>query len=204
MYREVIPIDVALSMESVGIITILDPSDVSGRSEWVSAYKALRVRHNQTKTENLLSFLKTRYLIEIPLEDKLSTDAGTMSWGYVYGFENSRGNNSEDGVEYVYVLINPGYPDLVKIGTTTKTVDKRVKIINATSTVHEWVPRFALPVQKGSAAKIEQTCHKVLENVRVNSDQGNEREFFRINALLVFDKIREIGSSYQIGEVIVY
>jgi hypothetical protein len=40
--------------------------------------------------------------------------------------------------------------------------------------------------------------------VRVTSDQGNEREFFRLDPLTAFDKLREVGALFQAGNPIVY
>ena len=87
---------------------------------------------------------------------------------------------------------------------TERTVESRVKSINTTSTVTEWVPKFALAVSKGSAFKIEQQMHKLFTNLRINSDQGNEREFFKLDPLTAFDKLREIGALHQVGNPIVY
>jgi hypothetical protein len=38
---------------------------------------------------------------------------------------------------------------------TIHDVNRRVTSINATATVEEWVPKFALPVRKGKAMKLK-------------------------------------------------
>jgi hypothetical protein len=145
----------------------------------------------------LLTFVRAKYIIEIPLSEN--------EWDFVYGLENiDFQHHTKDNIEYIYVLTNPGYPDLVKIGMTERTVEGRVRSVNRTSTVHEWVPKFALPVSKGNAFRVEQLVHKCFSDKRISSDHGNEREFFQINPLTAFDKIREIGALFQVGNPIVY
>lgn len=206
MYRTKIILSDAILMEETGEITILDPtSDTSYHpkaSVWINNYKSIRTKYAHIDSSKLLSFIKAKYLIEVPLDET----EDSISWKYIYGFENKEFNKGilQENIEYVYVLINPGYPDLVKIGMTTKLVETRVRSINKTGTVYEWVPKFALPVQKGTALKVEQSIHKAFEHLRIDSDQGNEREFFRLDPLTAFDKVREIGSFYQVGNHIVY
>jgi hypothetical protein len=141
--------------------------------------------------------VRAKYLIEIPLTE--------CEWDFVYGLENiDFQDRIKDNIEYIYVLTNPGYPDLVKIGMTKYTVEGRVRSINRTSTVHEWVPKFALPVSKGNAFRVEQQVHKHFSDKRISSDHGNEREFFQIDPLTAFDKVREIGVLFQVGNPIIY
>ena len=128
-----------------------------------------------------------------------------MEWIYLFGIKNPDIKSKiKDNIEYIYILTNPGEPGIIKIGMTERTVEGRVRSINATSTVTEWVAKFALPVSKGNALKIEQQMHKIYAHLRIDSDQGNEREFFRLDPLTAFDKLREIGSLHQVGEPIVY
>ena len=87
---------------------------------------------------------------------------------------------------------------------TEHTVEGRVRSINKTGTVNEWTPKFALPVSKGNALRIEQLVHKYFSDKRVTSNLGNEREFFQIDPLTAFDKVREIGAIFQIGNPIIY
>ncbi len=68
----------------------------------------------------------------------------------------------------------------------------------------EWVPKFALPVEAGTALRVEQQLHKYFSDLRVNSDQGNEREFFKLDPLTAFDRLREMGALFQVGNPIVY
>jgi len=87
---------------------------------------------------------------------------------------------------------------------TIHDVRRRVTSINATATVEEWVPKFALPLEKGSALRVEKVIHKYFSSVRVSSDKGGSREFFKISPLTAFDKIREVGAVFQVGDPIIY
>ena len=201
MHRDKLPLDEALHLESIGEITILDPSSGTvyhpQSQMWKNNYSALRSKFRYVDTSKFLTFIRAKYLIEIPLLEN--------EWGFVYGLENlDFQNHTKDNIEYIYVLINPGYPDLVKIGMTERTVEGRVRGINRTSTVHEWVPKFALPVSKGNAFRVEQLVHKCFSDKRISSDHGNEREFFQIDPLTAFDKVREIGVLFQVGNPIIY
>ena len=199
-----------MSLELIGEITIVDSSPESvlaypkvGR-QWKENFIRLQERHRHIQTNKLLDFLSARYLIEIS-EGIVDKDSNTYSWRYVHGIENSKiKEKSIDNTEYVYVLVNPGYPNLVKIGMTIHDVHRRVTSINATATVEEWVPKFALPVRKGCAMKVEKAVHKHFNSVRVSSDKGGKREFFTLPPLTAFDKVREVGALFMVGEPIIY
>lgn len=201
MYRDKLTLDEALYLESIGEITILDPSNTvlpdSKFQTWKSNYSALRSKFRHIQTDRFLTFIRAQYLIEISLSEN--------EWAFVYGIQNiDIQSKTKDNIEYVYVLTNPGYPNLVKIGMTERTVEGRVKMLNASSTVTEWIPKFALPVSKGNAFRVEQQVHKCFSDKRVFSDLGKEREFFEVDPLVAFDKVREIGALFQVGNPIIY
>ena len=199
MYRDKLTLSEALHLESIGEITIVDPSSGQGShphsQQWKTNYSTLRSKFRHVDVSKLLTFSRAQYIIEIPISES--------EWDFVYGIQNLN-LKPKDNIEYIYVLTNPGYPDLVKIGMTERTVEGRVNRINATSTVNEWIPKFALPVSQGNAFRVEQQVHKFFSDKRVSSDLGNEREFFQIDPLTAFDKIREIGALFQAGNPIVY
>jgi hypothetical protein len=204
MYKDIITLAAARILESTGDITIIDASPESlgaieqGGVVWKQNFKDLQARHRHISPDKLLPFISARYSIESV------EDCGT-SWRYLHGVENSMlSQNNRDDIEYVYILVNPGYKNLVKIGVTKTQVCSRVTSINATGTVDEWVAKFALPVKKGSAFKIEQQVHTFFASSRVSSDQGNSREFFSVDSLTAFDKVREVGVMFRVGNPIVY
>ena len=209
MFKDKITLDQALTLEAKGKITIADPAPESlspigdNGKTWKENFIKLQSKHRHISPDKLMSFLNARYLIEIAEEPNLTTN--TFSWRYLHGIENSKiKDKQKDNVEYVYILVNSGYPDLVKIGMTVTTVDSRVTGLNASSTVNEWQAKFALPVEKGSAYKVEQAVHTFFASQRVSSDKGGSREFFKVSPLTAFDKVREIGALFMVGDPIVY
>lgn len=210
MYRDKISLPEAMSLELTGVITIIDSSPKSilpypkiGK-KWKQAFTTLQSKYRHISPEKLLTFLSAKYLIEVN-EGIIDKDTNTYSWRYFHGIENSKiKEKSVDNIEYVYILVNPGYPNLVKIGMTIHNVSRRVTSINATATVEEWVPKFALPVQKGKAFEVEQVVHNFFGSVRVSSDRGGSREFFTLSPFTAFDKVREVGALFQVGEPVIY
>jgi hypothetical protein len=210
MYRDKISMTEAMSLELIGEITIVDssPESVTPFSEsgkkWKENFITLQSKHRHISPGKLLDFLSARYLIEVS-EGQVDEYTNTFSWRYFHGIENKKiQEKSTDNIEYVYVLVNPAYTSLVKIGMTIHDVHRRVKGINATATVEEWVPKFALPVKEGSALKVEKAVHKYFSSVRVSSDRGGSREFFKVTPFEAFDKVREVGDMFRVGDPIIY
>jgi len=209
MFKDKITLDQALILESKGKITIADSSSESlgplgdiGKT-WKENFTKLQSKHRHISPDKLMTFLNARYVIEIAEEPNYITN--TFSWRYLHGIENSKiKDKSKDNIEYVYILVNAGYPNLVKIGMTITTVNSRVTGLNASSTVNEWVAKFALPLEKGSAYKVEQAVHTFFASSRISSDQGGSREFFEVSPLTAFDKVREIGAMFMVGDPIVF
>ena len=205
MYRTKITLDKALSLAESGEIIIASTLDNAGfhplASEWYSNYLALKSKARNIQVDRIFNYFHTLYSIEVPIE----IDDDAKEWVYLFGVQNTDiQSRTKDNIEYIYILTNPGYPDLVKIGMTERDPATRAKWINGAGVLTEWVPKFALPVTKGSAYKIEQQMHKIYAAQRVDSDQGHEREFFKLSPLTAFDKLREIGVLHQIGDPIVY
>jgi hypothetical protein len=210
MFKDKISLSEAMSLELIGEITIVDSSPESVLAypkvgkKWKEAFITLQSKHRHISPGKLLDFLSARYLIEVS-EGQVDEDTNTYSWRYFHGIENKKiQEKSTDDIEYVYVLVNPAYPSLVKIGMTIHDVHRRVKGINATATVEEWVPKFALPLRKGKAFEVEQSVHTFFASSRVNSDHGNSREFFTLSPFTAFDKIREVGALFTVGEPVIY
>jgi len=210
MYKDKITLDQAIYLESIGDITIIDPSpkslDPLGDQGicWKENYIKLQSKYRHIFPDKLQTFVNAKYTIELA-EGNQEGKGSIFSWRYLYGIQNSGINKqTTDNTEYVYILVNAGYPGIVKIGMTTTTVNGRVTSLNASSTVNEWVAKFALPVDKGSAHKVEQVVHKFFASQRVSSDMGGSREFFAVDPLTAFDKVREVGALFMVGNAIVY
>lgn len=209
MYKDKITLTTARELERTGHITIVDASPESltpiGHAgiEWKQNFKTLQEKNRHISPDKILSFYNAKYSIEIA--NDLDKEMGVFSWRYLSGIENSNiVSKNIDNVEYVYVLVNPGYPSLVKIGMTIHDVHSRATSINATATVQEWVPKFALPLKKGTALRVEKAVHAFFDSVRVSSDRGGSREFFTLDPLTAFDKVREVGSLFMVGNPITY
>ena len=198
----------ALSLQEEGKITLVDvsrgqlpPLKEEHGQLWKDNFERLLIKVPHISPEKILDFFSARYMTEF-IED--TSDDG-ITWRFLYGIENKQiQDKTKDNIEYVYILVNAGYPSLVKIGMTIHDVNRRVTGINNAGTLYEWVPRFAIPVEKGSAIKVEKQVHKALASLRVSSDLGNSREFFNIDPLSALDKLREIGSLSMVGNPIIF
>ena len=109
-------------------------------------------------------------------EQLFSVDGATNT----YSTENG-------GQGYVYVMINPSLPDLVKIGMTTKDPNERAKELStATGVPTPFMLVFYKPFV--DCYSTEQRIHQFLEDkgYRVN----NNREFFNIPTKLAIDVVQ--------------
>jgi hypothetical protein len=198
----------ALELENKGDITLVDvslnqlpPIDNEYGQSWKNNFNRLLIRAPHISPDKILDFFSAKYVTEF-----IEYSSGNeIVWRYLYGIENKQiQERTKDNIEYVYILVNAGYPNLVKIGMTITNVNRRVTSINNAGTVHEWVARFAIPVESGSALKVERQVHKALASLRVSSDKGKVREFFNMDPLSAFDKVREVGSSFMVGNPIIF
>ena len=208
MYQEKLSLDKALHLQSIGEISLIDasPSSLSPiESEfgtlWKNNFHILQSKAKHIPTGRVLEFYSAKYIIEIPQV----LDPYSKLWRYLHGIENTAiKSKSVDNLEYVYILINPSHPSIVKIGITKLDVLNRVNSINTSGVVTEWIPKFAVPLKAGTAFKVESAMHKFFASKRVSSDLGSSREFFNISALDALDKLREIAALNMIGNVILY
>lgn len=208
MYKDKLDLATAKQLESIGQITIIDASPESigplGQEgiAWKQNFINVQSKHRHISPDKLLSFIGAKYSIEVP--EEINQVEGQFTWRYLYGVTNKQIlSKTANDIEYVYILVNAGYPNLVKIGMTIHDVQGRVTSINATSTVTEWVAKFALPLEKGSAYKVEQAVHKVFASNRVSSDLGGTREFFEVDIMTAIDKVREIGAPFTVGNPVI-
>lgn len=75
----------------------------------------------------------------------------------------------------VYILTNPAMPDLVKIGRTEDTIERRVKDLNTTSVPLPFEVFYAAQVD--DAEGWERALHEAFSDRRINP----RREFFRLS-----------------------
>ena len=92
---------------------------------------------------------------------------------------------------FVYVLTSPQQPGLCKIGMTDRTVQERVKEINAaTGVIIPWEIGFQFPCSNSSALEKEVHAHF--------SDRSVSKEGFSVTLEQAIEAIQELGAKYQI------
>jgi hypothetical protein len=93
--------------------------------------------------------------------------------------------------EYVYILVNRSIPNMVKIGMTTGTVDKRAKdISDATGVPTPWIPVWWFRCFASSI--LEKRVHKHLTQYRV----ADNREMFNIDSVTAQQVIEDLGKDF--------
>lgn len=206
MLTDTITFEKALELEQEGKILIFDTGeDLSYHEragEWQDNFLQLRTKARHISPQHIPGHFNARYLIE----KTIRINDYTYRWKYLRGIENAFTSlvMDQDDIEYVYALVNKGYPDLVKIGMTRNTPDHRVNQINGTGTVDLWEVKFALPVRPGCGMRVEHQVHKFFQEKRLHIKHQNDREMFKIDIFIAMDKIREIGSVFQAGNPIIY
>lgn len=76
---------------------------------------------------------------------------------------------------YVYGVVNPYFPDLIKVGLTKQPIEKRLRSLSSSGTPGRYELRFVFPVRSVHAA--ERLAHKALSDYR----ESSSKEFFRID-----------------------
>ena len=160
---------------------------------WNQNWIDLANKYRKIEIGQLLDYLDPEYIIEIELPFEVETK--TQNWVYLYGKKQKAklklDQSSEDG-RYVYILTNPAYPTLCKIGKAINP-QKRVKQINSAGIVSEWQLKYALPVVDDYL--VEFLVHKHLSYCRCDTHQGTSREFFEIDlqgAIALIEKMSPV------------
>jgi hypothetical protein len=126
----------------------------------------------------------------------LTQDPEEPEWENVTYF-TARRNNVYDGREgegdsWVYVLANKTMPNLVKIGYTNRTPDKRAEQISrGTGVPIKFSVEFAFKCFNGE--QLERELHKYLSPYRINT----EREFFQLTVDEAKKTIELLGARYK-------
>lgn len=107
--------------------------------------------------------------------------------------------NEETSADYLYILSRREEKDILKIGMTTRNVQKRVNEINAaTGVLYPYSARKVYKVK--NCQKVEKEIHNLLSEYRIRSD----REFFRIEynmACSLIDDYLERTQQYYYDEL---
>jgi hypothetical protein len=91
---------------------------------------------------------------------------------------------------YIYIAANAGLPDLVKIGFTTQSPERRISQFS-TGSPHPFVLTYSAAV--ANPRKIEQAVHAYFAHARVNKG----REFFAVTAKEAISAIHGISEEVR-------
>jgi hypothetical protein len=101
-------------------------------------------------------------------------------------------NRDGEGDSWIYVLSNETMPNLIKIGFTDKTPDKRAKQVSRSTGVPlSFKVEYAFKCFNAHALEIE--LHKYLKDYRIN----NDREFFQLSIEEAKNAITLLGQRYK-------
>jgi len=125
----------------------------------------------------------------------LTSDENDPEWDTVTYYtarkKNLYQNREGEGDSWIYILVNSTMPNLVKIGFTDKTPDKRAEQISRSTGVPlKFSVVYAFRCFNAHALEIE--LHKYLKDYRVN----NDREFFQISVEEAKAAITLLGQRY--------
>jgi hypothetical protein len=201
MYRDIISLEEALLLEEKQKIIIYNPNTVdtllSHVEEWKNNWNLLRKKYRHISVLKLPDFADFAYLIEHKFIEK--DDPIITNWVYMYGQSvesrlrldqlNSRG-------QYIYILTNIAYPDIIKIGKAINP-QKRVRQINNAGIIVEWELKWVLPVSNDY--KVEALIHNDLKLIRQSTYQGSDREFFKISLEEAKERILFLAKDFITG-----
>lgn len=97
---------------------------------------------------------------------------------------------------FVYILLNPSYPDLVKIGLTERTSEERARELRTTGVPTEFLVIYDELVSDCRA--VEDAVHRRLAGYRVSHD----REFFRVPIKEAIRTLQEEAANYRVNSLI--
>ena len=97
--------------------------------------------------------------------------------------------------QIVYILENPFMPDIIKIGFTEKSLEKRLSSLYNSSVPVPFECYFAAEVD--DARDIESLLHQAFGDLRVN----NSREFFRVSPENVRILLERFGTEIEVGSL---
>ena len=203
MYTQKISLEQALELEAVGKINIVSTHETPSLSHereqiWRDNFHDLRLRVFNLPLSNLFNHFPTPYLIEQVTKE--AVNGNIYEWRFFRGVLNPDPSQiSSDNVEYVYILTNKDYPNLVKIGVTVKSPAKRLKSINSTGVVTHWNLAFALPLVPGSGFKVEHQVHNLFADRRHYAENLNDKEMFFVSLAEAIDEVRRLGQYFTAG-----
>jgi len=110
--------------------------------------------------------------------------------------KNSNNDGFDSSAGFVYVLSNPSMPNILKIGSTERSVKERVLELSATTGVPTpFQIEYSLLTE--NPKDLEFAIHAELDEYRVN---GN-REFFNVPLEVVLDRLASFRAEKLLSEI---
>lgn len=142
---------------------------------------------------------ESEFYIKLSAENKDKADAFTLfpeddGWDRVQYLANAvlDPSGAVRPVEYIYILVNKSIPNMVKIGMTTTTPDKRAKDISShTGVATPWIPVFEFKCYRSDL--LEKEIHLYFHEWRVNT----HREMFSVDSYTAQQVIETLGYKYS-------
>lgn len=160
--------------------------------DWFSVYTEMgrppfkNMRKIVIALKELRIAIKENILDKINIQREVLIENNILHYLYTYQQDtDSKCKGLKEG--WIYILSNREYPQLLKIGMTTRSVETRIKEINAaTGVVFPYSTRKVIRVTNPS--EVEKQLHNALSEYRVRQD----REFFKIEyskAIYIIDSL---------------
>lgn len=98
-------------------------------------------------------------------------------------------------IGYVYVMLNPAFPNLIKIGRTLRNSQDRATELYTTGTPERFVVLYEVLVD--DCIEVEALLHDYFSDSRYN----NNREFFEVTPSKAINKIQELCKSRIVNHI---
>jgi len=144
-----------------------------------------------SSTEDLKNSFIRFYTLSPSQDEKYPASEGWEDVDYFTARSKKSTPSNGEGEETIYILSNPSYPGLLKIGYTRKEIGIRLKDLSKPTGVPtpfklEYVFKY------NGGMELESEIHTFLKEFRVN----NYREFFDINLKKAIESIKFVGDKY--------
>jgi hypothetical protein len=94
---------------------------------------------------------------------------------------------------YVYILVNSSFPNLIKIGRTTKEPNIRAAELSSTGTPGRFIVAYSVLVD--NCVEVETQMHSIYSKQR----HTNDREFFELDSPTAINKLNEIANDRKVS-----
>lgn len=157
--------------------------------------KLNRITHSQAHYFKYLDTNKyaPEYVCSKAIAFSLTPDPHNPGWELVNYYSETpfKDDGTLKPTEWIYVLVNSSIPGQVKIGMTTRDVDKRAKQVSShTGVPTPWTAIYSFACF--NSYDLEQEIHAYLDAQRVSDN----REMFYMHATDAIKIVEDIGQKY--------